>query len=158
MELIKESKNLEFDVIYDDGKRKRVKEGVLHEVENEEVIFHNGTDRAEVWIAAAEDMLKALAGVPGGIESLLAGMAADNRTEKVVSKMRGMLRAVHELEKEESAEKQAIFRLGQMDMLESLIAFLEDRKQKLEPIHAQTLFLDDLIQEVKKMGGQVNGQ
>lgn len=126
MEIIKASKKLEFDVIYDDGTRRRVKEGVLHEVENEEIIFYNGTDRAEVWIAAAEDMLKALGGVPGGIESLMVGMAADNKSEKVVTKMRGMLRAVHELEKEESAEKQAIFRLGQMDMRESVLAMLRD--------------------------------
>ena len=156
MELIKESKNLEFDVIYDDGERKRVKEGVLHEVENEEVIFHNGTDRAEVWIAAAEDMLKKLAGVPGGIESLMVGMAADNKTEKVVSKMRGMLRAVHELEKEESAEKQAIFRLGQMDMLESVIAMLEDRTETTAPF--VTLTIKAMIQEIKILGGKINGQ
>ena len=152
MEIIKASKNLGFDVIYDDGTRRRVKEGVLHEVENEEIIFHNGTDRAEVWIAAAEDMLKTLGGVSGGIESLMVGMAADDKSEKVVTKMRGMLRAVHELEKEESAEKQAIFRLGQMDMMESVIAFLEDRKQKLEPIAGLTLFLDELIQEIRKWG------
>ena len=38
--MIKASKNVEFDVIYDDGTRRRVKEGVLHEVENEEIIFH----------------------------------------------------------------------------------------------------------------------
>lgn len=131
MRMIKASKNLEFDVIYDDGTRKRVQEGVLHEVENEEIIFHNATNRPEVWIAAAEDMLKALNMVPGGIESLLVGMAADQQSEKVVTKMRGMLRAVHELEREESAEKQAIFRLGQMDMKESIMTMMENRKDPL---------------------------
>lgn len=156
MEMIKESKNLEFDVIYDDGTRKRVKKGVLHEVENEEIIFHNGTDRPEVWIAAAEDMLKALNTVPGGIESLLVGMAADNKSEKVVTKMRGMLRSVHELEKEESAEKKAVFRLGQMDMLESVIAMLEDRTKTTEPF--VTLTLKAMIKEIKILGGKVNGE
>lgn len=156
MEMIKESKSLEFDVIYADGTRKRVKEGVLHEVENEEIIFHNGTDRAEVWIAAAEDMLKTLGGVSGGIESLMVGMAADDKSEKVVTKMRGMLRAVHELEKEESAEKQAIFRLGQMDMLESVIAVLEDRTKTTAPF--VTLTLQAMIQEIKILGGKVNGK
>lgn len=151
MEIIKASKNLEFDVIYDDGTRRRVKEGVLHEVENEEIIFHNGTDRAEVWIAAAEDMLKTLGGVSGGIESLMVGMAADDKSEKVVTKMRGMLRAVHELEKEESAEKQAIFRLGQMDMRESVIALLVDKKQKLQGLDALTLILDAVIQIIGEM-------
>lgn len=151
MEIIKASKKLKFDVIYDDGTRRRGKEGVLHEVENEEIIFHNGTDRAEVWIADAEDMLKALGGVPGGIESLMVGMAADNKSEKVVTKMRGMLRAVHELEKEESAEKQAIFRLGQMDMRESVIALLVDKKQKFQGLDALTLILDAVIQIIGEM-------
>lgn len=141
------SKNLEFDVIYDDGTKKRVKEGVLHEVENEDIIFHNATDRPEVWIAAAEDMLKALGGVPGGIESLMVGMAADDKSEKVVTKMRGMLRAVHELEREESAEKQAIFRLGQMDMKESVLTMLENRKDPLTSGH----FLNDLIRTIREM-------
>lgn len=54
MEAIKTSKNVEFDVIYADGTRRHVTEGVLFEVENEKVVFHNGTDRPEVMIAAAE--------------------------------------------------------------------------------------------------------
>ena len=156
MEMRKESKNVEFDVIYDDGTRKRIKEGVLHEVENEEIIFHNGTDRAEVWIAAAEDMLKALSGVSGGIESLMVGMAADDKCGKAVTRMRGMLRAVHELEKEESAEKRAVFCLGQMDMWESVIAMLEDRKKQAAPLVRLTL--DAVIQDVRRLGGDVNGK
>lgn len=126
MEVIKKANNVEFDVIYDDGTRRRVKEGVLHEVENEEIIFHNGTDRAEVWLAAAEDILKCLSDVPNGIESLVAGLAVEDDTAKIVTKMRKMLRAVCELEKEESAEKKAVFRLGQMDMRESVLALLRD--------------------------------
>ena len=54
MEAIKTSKNVEFDVIYADGTRRHVTEGVLFEVENEKVVFHNGTDRPEVIVAAAE--------------------------------------------------------------------------------------------------------
>ena len=126
MEVIKRANNVEFDVIYDNGTRRRVKEGVLHEVEDEEIIFHNGTDRAEVWLAAAEDMLKYLSDVPNGIESLVAGLAVEDNTVKIVTKMRKMLRAVCELEKEESAEKKAVFRLGQMDMRESVLALLWD--------------------------------
>lgn len=157
MEIIKASKNVEFDVIYDDGTRRRVKEGVLHEVENEEIIFHNGTDRAEVWVAAAEDMLKYLGGVPGGVESLMVGLASGDAGEKVVTKMRGMLRAVHELEKEESAEKQAIFRLGQMDMLESVLAMMENWKRKVIAPAAK-LTMMAVIHEVKRMGGRDNGE
>lgn len=156
MEMIKASKNLEFDVIYDDGTRKRVKEGVLHEAENNEIIFHNATNRTEVLIAAAENMLNSVSEIPGGIESLMVGMAADDKSEKVVTKMRGMLRAVHELEKEDSAEKKAIFRLGQMDMLESVIAMLEDRTKTTAPF--VTLTLKATIQEIKILGGKVNGE
>ena len=54
MEAIKTSKNVEFDVIYADGTRRHVTEGVLFEVENERIIFHNGTGRPAVLVAAAE--------------------------------------------------------------------------------------------------------
>lgn len=54
METIKTSKNVEFDVIYADGTRKRVPEGILFGVEDERIIFHNGTDRPEVMVAVAE--------------------------------------------------------------------------------------------------------
>lgn len=54
METIKTSKNVEFDVIYADGTRRHVTEGVLFEVDDEKIVFHNGTDRPEVMIAAAE--------------------------------------------------------------------------------------------------------
>ena len=63
MEAIKTSKNVEFDVIYADGTRHHVNEGVLFEVEGEKITFHNGTDRAAVLIAAAE----AAAEVVGGM-------------------------------------------------------------------------------------------
>lgn len=54
METIKSSKNVEFDVIYANGSRLRVKEGMLFGVEDESIIFHNGTSRPEVAIAVAE--------------------------------------------------------------------------------------------------------
>ena len=54
MEEIKTSTNVEFDVIYADGTRRRVTEGVLFGVENERIIFHNGTSRPAVIVAAAE--------------------------------------------------------------------------------------------------------
>ena len=152
--MIKASKNPEFDVIYDDGTRKRVKEGVLHEVENEEIIFHNATNRPEVWIAAAEDMLKALNMVPGGIESLMTGMASDDGCEKALTRMRRMLKSIRELEKEDSAEKQAIFRLGQMDMKESILVLQQDK-----PKADSTLFnmrKSDLIEYVRTLEHNYN--
>lgn len=54
MGVIKTSPNVEFDVIYADGTRRHVAEGVLFEVEKERIIFHNGTDRPEVILATAE--------------------------------------------------------------------------------------------------------
>ena len=54
MEEIKTCSNVEFDVIYADGTRRHVTEVILFEVENEKIVFHNGTDRPEVMIAAAE--------------------------------------------------------------------------------------------------------
>ena len=54
MEKIKTSTNVEFDVIYADGTRRHVTEGILFEVENERIVFHNGTERPEVIVAAAE--------------------------------------------------------------------------------------------------------
>ena len=60
MEAIKTSKNVEFDVIYADGSRHHVSEGVLFEVEGTRINFHNGTDSLAVLIAAAEAAAEAL--------------------------------------------------------------------------------------------------
>lgn len=54
MEAIKTSSNVEFEVIYADGTRKRVEEGILFGVEGEHIIFHNGTNRLEVLLSVAE--------------------------------------------------------------------------------------------------------
>lgn len=63
MEAIKTSKNVEFDVIYADGTRHHVSEGVLFEVRDDKFTFHNGTDRAEVLIAVAEAAAEAVGGI-----------------------------------------------------------------------------------------------
>lgn len=60
METIKTTENLEFDVIYADGTRHHVKEGILFGVEDEKIIFHNGTDRPEVIFAVAETIVEIL--------------------------------------------------------------------------------------------------
>ena len=71
MEEIKTSQNVEFDVIYADGTRRHVSEGVLFEVEDEKLIFHNGTSRKETLLAVAE----AAAEVIGGMNLTDAGRA-----------------------------------------------------------------------------------
>lgn len=43
MEPIKTSKNVEFDVIYADGTRSHVREGILFEADGSSMVFHNGT-------------------------------------------------------------------------------------------------------------------
>lgn len=63
MEAIKTSKNVEFDVIYADGTRHHVSEGVLFEVKDDKFTFHNGTDRAEVLVAVAEAAAEAVGGL-----------------------------------------------------------------------------------------------
>ena len=54
---------MEFDVIYADGTRKRVPEGVLIEADGHNLIFHNGTDRAEVVLAAGEALAEIIADI-----------------------------------------------------------------------------------------------
>lgn len=66
MELFKES----FDVIYADGNRRRVKEGVLFEVEDEKINFHNGTNRPEVIFAvfrAAHEVIRNMINAPAEV-------------------------------------------------------------------------------------------
>lgn len=63
---IKQTENLEFDVIYADGIKRHVKEGILFEAcEDNSTILHLGTDRPEVYLAFingaiefADDVLK----------------------------------------------------------------------------------------------------
>lgn len=59
-EVIKTSSNVEFDVNYADGSKLHVEEGVLLGVRGEEIIFHNGTNRASVLLAALDCMTDAL--------------------------------------------------------------------------------------------------
>ena len=75
MEVIKKSSNVELDVIYADGTRKRVKEGILYEAEESgTMVFHNGTDKVEVLLAATETMLVSLKKIGPGLEALAIGM------------------------------------------------------------------------------------
>ena len=60
MEVIKTTSKLEFEVIYADGTRKRVQEGVLFEAEGDAMTFHNGTNRVNVLFAAAEGALEVI--------------------------------------------------------------------------------------------------
>lgn len=64
MEMYRKSSNVEFDVIYDDGSRHHVKEGILFEAkEDNHTVFHIGTSRKSVFIAffeAVEELLETI--------------------------------------------------------------------------------------------------
>lgn len=76
MEAIKTSSNVEFEVIYADGTRARVTEGVLFGVEDERIIYHNGTDRPEVVFATFRAMLEI-------IDNMTAGLPKDVRDKLI---------------------------------------------------------------------------
>ena len=81
METINTSTNVEFDVIYADGTRHHVTEGILFGVENERIVFHNGTDRPAVMIAAAEAASEVLGRM--GLPEEMVGMILLNITKNI---------------------------------------------------------------------------
>ena len=83
MEPIKTTKNLEFDVIYADGTREHVKEGILFGVEdNGQMTLHNGTNRLSVLFASIETAFAAVEAL-GAVDMLLEYLeqGADNGEE-----------------------------------------------------------------------------
>lgn len=60
MEQYKTSPNVAFDVIYADGERHHVAEGVLFEADGQKMRMHLGTSRPEVLFATVEAMCEAI--------------------------------------------------------------------------------------------------
>lgn len=121
METIKTTANLEFDVIYADDTRKRVTEGLLYEADEAgDMIFHNGTSRPEVLMAAAEYNLRTLHEIGPGLEALAIGMVLSDESRAALKHLLSFAKALLD----DGAEKQAIFRLGQMDMQQSIADML----------------------------------
>lgn len=152
MDVIKTSSNVEFDVIYADGTRRRVEEGVLHEAVNGEIIFHNGTSRPEVIIAAAEDILKTLKSMGAGLALLTVKMYL---TTESCETLRDLAWFADDLLNNSSAEKQGIFRLGQMDMKESIADMLRDSalQRSSTVIRAALLEASRMVREMEVPGG-----
>lgn len=73
MEAIKISESVEFDVIYADGTRHHVSEGVLFEMKGKNIIFHNGTDDPNDLIAVAEAAAEVLGDMklPDNIKAMI---------------------------------------------------------------------------------------
>ena len=61
MEPTKTSENVEFDVIYADGTRHHVAEGILIEAEGYHLTLHCGTSRAAVVYATGEALAETIA-------------------------------------------------------------------------------------------------
>ena len=126
METIKESPNVEFEVIYADGERNRVQEGVLLGVEDDgSITLHNGTDCAAVWFAAADGMLVAL----NACNALPA--FARNRMQDPVS-LEALKILAAEVNHRLGKSDEATFRLGQMDFQQSAADMLEDVSKQTE--------------------------
>lgn len=149
METIKTSSNVEFDVIYADGTRKRVPEGILYEAEaSGDMIFHNATDRPEVLLAAAETALVSLLGIGPGLEALVLGMALGDESRIALERLTRFTNSLLNLH---SGEQEGCFRLGQMDMKENVVLMLEDTAQYLSDrvVYAAVLTVVDLVKNME---------
>lgn len=149
METIKKSPNVEFEVIYADGERKRVQEGVLLGVEEDgSITLHNGTDCAAVWFAAADGMLVAL----NACNAL--PVFAKNRMQDPVS-LEALKNLAAEVNRRLGKSDVATFRLGQLDQRESAADMLEDLSKEIADSIVSAAFLQTaaLVRDMKIPGG-----
>ena len=143
--MLKVSPNVEFEVIYADGEKTRVHEGILFGLDDEGgMILHNGTDEPAVWLAAAEILLEALF-ESGCLKVLAKGMlnhipgpyAAASAFAAVVRLLSG-------------SDGPAIFRLGQMDFQQCAADMLEDAAKQADGLVATTLLhASALVRDMK---------
>ena len=149
MEVLKITENMEFDVIYADGARRHVAEGVLYEANGGEIIFHKGTSRPEVIIAAAEDVLKYLNLIGPGLKALAVGACL---SEDARDALWELVTYSLEILDPERPVKQAIFRLGQKDMQASACAMLRTMADAAAPSLSTGLNIAaDLVEELEVM-------
>ena len=149
METIKKSPNVEFEVIYADGERKRVPEGVLLGVEEDgSITMHNGTDCAAVWFAAADGMLVAI----DACNAL--PVFVRNRMQDPVS-FQALKALAEEVNRRLGKSDAATFRLGQMDMRFSAADMLEDLSKEIADSIMSAAFLQAaaLVRDMKIPGG-----
>lgn len=149
MEPIKTSDNVEFDVIYADGTRHRVHEGIFFEVDGISMVCHNGTDRLPVIFAAAESALE-LIDHCGGIKQFAEGMwnaLPDVPGRKALMKI---LIAFYPW----PDEKRGIFRLGQMDMRAAACDMLREMATSAAPqIRTGLTLAADLVESLEVING-----
>jgi len=124
MEKDKISENVEFEVLYADGTRRRVSEGILFGVDDEQITFHNGTNRGSVLFATAESALALIdhCGLTKLFSLYIRSDPEDTDTVRVINMLSSRP------QKSTSAEDQALFRLGQMDMKENILEMLRTKE------------------------------
>ena len=145
VEIIKCTENMEFDVIYASGTRRHVAEGILYEVDGNEIIFHKGTDRMTVVLACAEDILKYLYMIDHGLEALVLGMSITADAAQVLCRLASYFPESHD-----PARDQATFRLGQMDFQQSAADMLEYVAKQAAGLVAITLLhASALVRDMK---------
>lgn len=153
METIKTSPNVEFDVIYADGTRKRVREGVLLEAEaTGDIILHNATDRPAVWCAATETMLMALYAC-NALPVLATGMTITNEAFAALKCLTELANQIL------YTNKPATFRLGKMDFQQCAADMLEDAAKEADGLVASALLhAAALVRDMKIPGGANEGK
>lgn len=134
MEKIKVSP-LEFEVIYADGERKRVQEGVLLGVEEDgSITMYNGTDCSAVWFTVCDGMLIAL-NACGSLPRFV-----KNRMQDPVS-LEALKTLAAEVNRRLGKSDEATFRLGRMDQRESTADMLEDVSKEIADSIVSAAFL-----------------
>lgn len=146
MEQIKTSASgVEFDVIYDDGSRHRVKEGTLVEVCDDEVVWHNGTDRLSVVFASASCMLDVIK-ITGTAKIFAAYLQGEPESSRTVSVLREVCCHLFA----DGTAKQSVFRLGQMDMKASVCDMLRNLADgATDPVSAGLILAADLVESME---------
>ena len=145
METIKESPNVEFEVIYADGERKRVPEGVLYGVEeNGSITLHNGTDCAAVWFAVAGGTLVGL-NACNALPAFVLNRLTDTESFHALKKL------AEEVHRRIWLRKPATFRLGQLDFQQCAADMLEDISKEVEDSTVSAAFLQAaaLVRDMK---------
>lgn len=150
MEKDKISENVEFDVIYADGTRRRVKEGILYEVEDDSLISHNGTRRGVVLFATAESALALIDNI--GLTKLFGRYIRSDPEDETT------LRIIHRLadtsEDIPPMVKQSLFCLGQMDLQASVAAMLRDRAGRAhDDMRLELLAAADQVERMEVLHG-----
>lgn len=148
MEEIKVSP-LEFEVIYADGERKRVQEGVFFGVEEDgSITLHNGTDCVAVWFAVAGGALVGL-NACNALPAFVLNLLTDTESFHALKKL------AEEVHRQIWLKDPATFRLGQMDMQESAADMLEDLSKEIADSIVSAAFLQAaaLVRDMKITGG-----